>query len=202
DDFRRAPKDLNDIFVRGGDGKRIPITEFVSLQRIESPAIMTRFGVYTAAQFQGKWASGYSSGQAISAMQEVIDQTLGDGWGMGWTGTAYQEVNAGNTAIIAAVFGLLMVFLILAAQYESWAIPLAVLTAVPFAVLGAILGIALRGLDTSVYVQVGMLVVVGLAAKNAILIVEFAELQRREQDYSIHDAAIFAARMRFRPIIM
>src|SRR5699024_9349624 len=108
DEFRRTPKDLNDIFVRGGDGKRIPITEFVSLQRIESPAIMTRFGVYTAAQFQGKWASGYSSGQAISAMQEVIDETLGDGWGMGWTGTAYQEVNAGNTAIIAAVFGLLM----------------------------------------------------------------------------------------------
>ena len=202
DQYRRVPEDLNDVYVRGGDGERIPVTEFVSLQRIESPAVMTRFGVYSAAQFQGEWASGYSSGQAISAMQEVIDETLGDGWGMGWTGTAYQEVNAGNTAIIATVFGLLMVFLILSAQYESWALPLSVLTAVPFAFLGAILGIALRGLETSVYVQVGMLVVVGLAAKNAILIVEFAELQRREQDYAIHDAAIFAARMRFRPIIM
>src|SRR5699024_1387704 len=202
DQYRRVPEDLNDVYVRGGDGERIPVTEFVSLQRIESPAVMTRFGVYSAAQFQGEWASGYSSGQAISAMQEVIDETLGDGWGMGWTGTAYQEVNAGNTAIIATVFGLLMVFLILSAQYESWALPLSVLTAVPFAFLGALLGIALRGLETSVYVQVGMLVVVGLAAMHAILIVEFAEVHRREQDYAIHESAIVAARMRFRPIIM
>jgi len=202
DEFRRTSEDLSDIFVRGGEGQRIPLTTLVSLQRIEAPAVMTRFGVYSAAQFQGQPAAGYSSGQAITAMQEVIDQTLGDGWGMGWTGTAYQQVNAGNTAIIATVFGLLMVFLILSAQYESWSLPSSVLTAVPFAFFGAILGIALRGLETSVYVQVGMLVVVGLAAKNAILIVEFAELQRREQDYSIHDAAVFAARMRFRPIIM
>jgi HAE1 family hydrophobic/amphiphilic exporter-1/multidrug efflux pump len=202
DQFRRTPKDLNNIFVRGGDGQRIPLSEFATLQRIEAPAVTTRFGVYAAAQFQGGPASGYSSGQAIASMQDVVHKTLGDGWGIGWTGTAYQEVNAGNAAVIAIVFGLLMVFLILSAQYESWALPLSVLTAVPFAFLGAILGIVLRGLNTSVYVQVGMLVVVGLAAKNAILIVEFAELQRREQGLSIRAAAIHAARMRFRPIVM
>ena len=107
----------------------------------------------------------------------------------------------GNTAMLAIVFGM-MVFLILAAQYESWSLPLAVLTATPFAFLGGIGGIALRGLDTSVYVQIGMLVVVGLAAKNAILIVEFAELQRKEQGKTIREAAITAAELRFRPIVM
>src|SRR5699024_11310947 len=128
--------------------------------------------------------------------------SCGYGLGMGWSGTSYEAVIGGNSAIISTVFGLLLVCLTLCAQYESWCLPLSLLTAVPFAFLGAILGIALRGLETSVYVQVGMLVVVGLAAKNAILIVEFAELQRREQDYAIHDAAILAARMRFRPIIL
>jgi HAE1 family hydrophobic/amphiphilic exporter-1/multidrug efflux pump len=135
-------------------------------------------------------------------MEEVVQETLGDNWGMGWTGTAYQESNLGNTATLAIVFGILMVFLILAAQYEIWSLPLAVLTATPFAFLGGIAGIVLRGLDTSVYVQIGMLVVVGLAAKNAILIVEFAELQRKEQGKTIREAAITAAELRFRPIVM
>lgn len=202
DQFRRTPQDLANIFVRGGSGERIPLTEFITLERISAPAIMTRYNIYGSAQFQGGPAPGYSSGQAISAMQEVVSETLGDSWGMGWTGTAYQEVNTGSTAILAIAFGLVMVFFILAAQYESWSLPLAVLTAVPFAFFGAIGGIALRGLDISVYVQVGILVVVGLSAKNAILIVEFAELQRKKEDMSISDAAIHAAELRFRPIVM
>ncbi|SHE39055.1 hydrophobic/amphiphilic exporter-1, HAE1 family [Modicisalibacter ilicicola DSM 19980] len=202
DDYRRSRKDLGNIFVRGGSGERIPLAEFVTLERVAAPAVMSRYNVYTAAQFQGGPAPGYSSGQAIDAMQQVVDETLGDGWSMGWTGTAYQEINTGDAATLAIGFGLLMVFLILAAQYESWSLPLAVVTATPFAFLGAIGGIALRGLDVSVYVQVGMLVVVGLAAKNAILIVEFAELQRKEQAMSIRESAIHAAEMRFRPIVM
>ena len=202
DEFRKTPEDVNNVYVRGGNGERIPLSEFVTLERQTGPAVVSRFGVYAGAQFQGNPAPGYSSAQAIEAMEEVVQETLGDNWGMGWTGTAYQESNLGNTATLAIVFGILMVFLILAAQYESWSLPLAVLTATPFAFLGGIGGIVLRGLDTSVYVQSGMLVVVGLAAKNAILIVEFAELQRKELGKSIREAAITAAELRFRPIVM
>lgn len=202
DNFRKTPDDVSSVFVRGGNGERIPLSEFVTLERQVGPSVVSRFGVYTGAQFQGGAAPGYSSAQAIEAMNEVVMDTLGPNWGMGWTGTAYQEANLGNTATLAIVFGILMVFLILAAQYESWSLPLAVLTATPFAFLGGIGGIVLRGLDTSVYVQIGMLVVVGLAAKNAILIVEFAELQRKEQGKTIREAAITAAELRFRPIVM
>ncbi|MDI5986155.1 efflux RND transporter permease subunit [Halomonas sp. M4R5S39] len=202
DEFRRTPDDIANVYVRGGNGERIPLSEFVELERQAGPAVVSRFGVYLGAQFQGSPAPGYSSGQAIEAMEEIVAETLGGNWGMGWTGTAYQESNIGNTATLAIVFGLLMVFLILAAQYESWSLPLAVLTATPFAFLGGIGGIVLRGLDTSVYVQIGMLVVVGLAAKNAILIVEFAELQRKELGKTIREAAVTAAELRFRPIVM
>ena len=202
DEFRKTPEDINNVYVRGGNGERIPLSEFVTLERQVGPSVVSRFGVYIGAQFQGGAAPGYSSAQAIAAMEEVVLETLGPNWGMGWTGTAYQEANLGNTAMLAIVFGILMVFLILAAQYESWSLPLAVLTATPFAFLGGIGGIVLRGLDTSVYVQIGMLVVVGLAAKNAILIVEFAELQRKEQGKTIREAAITAAELRFRPIVM
>ncbi|CAM3583370.1 efflux RND transporter permease subunit [Halomonas lysinitropha] len=202
DEFRRTPDDIASVYVRGGNGERIPLSEFVTLERQAKPAVVSRFGVYLGAQFQGGPAPGYSSGQAVAAMEEIVQETLGENWGMGWTGTAYQETQMGSTATLAIVFGLLMVFLILAAQYESWSLPLAVLTATPFAFLGGIGGIVLRGLDTSVYVEIGMLVVVGLAAKNAILIVEFAELQRKEQGQSIREAAITAAQLRFRPIVM
>ncbi|SEL84777.1 efflux RND transporter permease subunit [Halomonas daqiaonensis] len=202
DEYRKTPDDIANVYVRGGNGDRIPLSEFVTLERQAKPAVVSRFGVYLGAQFQGGPAPGYSSGQAVAAMEEIVQETLGENWGMGWTGTAYQETQMGNTATLAIVFGLLMVFLILAAQYESWSLPLAVLTATPFAFLGGIGGIVLRGLDTSVYVEIGMLVVVGLAAKNAILIVEFAELQRKEQGQSIREAAISAAQLRFRPIVM
>lgn len=202
DEYRKTPDDLNHIYVRGGNGERIPLSEFVTLERQAKPSVVSRFGVYLGAQFQGGPAEGYSSTQAIEAMEDVVRDTLGNEWGMGWTGTAYQESELGNTASMAIIFGLLMVFLILAAQYESWSLPLAVLTATPFAFLGSIGGIVLRGLDTSVYVEIGILVVVGLAAKNAILIVEFAELQRKELGKTIREAAVSAAELRFRPIVM
>ncbi|MFS6538446.1 efflux RND transporter permease subunit [Idiomarina loihiensis] len=202
DEFRKTPDDMSSVYVRGGNGERIPLSEFVTLERQAKPAVVSRFGVYLGAQFQGGPAEGYSSGEAIAAMEQIVQETLGSDWGMGWTGTAYQESQVGNTASLAIIFGLIMVFLILAAQYESWSLPLAVLTATPFAFLGAIGGIALRGLDTSIYVEIGMLVVVGLAAKNTILIVEFAELRRKELGETIREAAVNAAELRFRPIIM
>lgn len=201
-EYRDTPEDINHVYVRGGDGERIPLSEFVTLERQAAPAAVTRFGVYSAAQFQGGPAPGYSSTQALQRMEQIVQDTLGGEWGMGWTGTAYQESSQGNAGTIAIVFGMVMIFLILAAQYESWSLPLAVLTATPFAVLGSIAGIAMRGLDTSVYVQIGLLVVIGLAAKNAILIVEFAELQRKEMGKSIREAAVIAAELRFRPIVM
>nr|WP_300314791.1 efflux RND transporter permease subunit [Halomonas sp.] len=201
-EYRDTPEDINHVYVRGGNGERIPLSEFVTLKRQAAPSVVTRFGVYAAAQFQGGPAPGYSSTQAIQAMDRIVQDTLGSEWGMGWTGTAYQESSQGNAGTIAIVFGLIMVFLILAAQYESWSLPLAVLTATPFAFLGGITGIAMRGLDTSVYVQIGVLVVIGLAAKNAILIVEFAELQRKEMGKTIREAAETAAHLRFRPIVM
>ncbi|GEN24683.1 multidrug efflux RND transporter permease subunit [Halomonas cupida] len=201
-EYRDTPEDINHVYVRGGDGERIPLSEFVTLERQAAPAAVTRFGVYSAAQFQGGPAPGYSSTQALQRMEQIVQDTLGGEWGMGWTGTAYQESSQGNAGTIAIVFGMVMIFLILAAQYESWSLPLAVLTATPFAVLGSISGIAMRGLDTSVYVQIGLLVVIGLAAKNAILIVEFAELQRKEMGKSIREAAVIAAELRFRPIVM
>ncbi|GAB2721932.1 efflux RND transporter permease subunit [Halomonas garicola] len=202
DEFRKTPDDIGNVYVRGSNGERIPLSEFVTLERQTKPSVVSRFGVYLGAQFQGEPAEGYSSTQAIDTMEEIVQETLGDEWGMGWTGTAYQESTQGGAATLAIVFGLLMVFLILAAQYESWSLPLAVLTATPFALFGGIGGVALRGLDSSVYVEIGMLVVVGLAAKNAILIVEFAELQRKELGKSIREAAIIAAELRFRPIVM
>ena len=202
DEYRKTPDDMNGVYVRGGSGERIPLSEFITLERQAKPSVVSRFGVYLGAQFQGGPAEGYSSAQALEVMEQIVQDTLGSNWGMGWTGTAYQESEVGNTASLAIMFGLLMVFLILAAQYESWSLPLAVLTATPFAFLGSIGGIVLRGLETSVYVEIGMLVVIGLAAKNAILIVEFAEMRRKEVGETIREAAISAAELRFRPIVM
>ncbi|KAA0016482.1 efflux RND transporter permease subunit [Salinicola corii] len=202
DDFRRNPGDLSKVYVRGGDGQRIPLSELVTLTRDKAPTVLQRYNTYSAAQFSGGPAPGYSSGQAVQAMQEVVTDTLGSDYGMGWSGEAYQQVNVGTAATLALSFGVIMMFLILAAQYESWTLPLAVVSAVPFAFIGAILAVYLAGLSTSVYLQVGLLVVVGLAAKNAILIVEFAEQQRKHAGLSVVDAAKVAARQRFRPIVM
>lgn len=201
-EYRQSPEDLSRIYVSSNSGKLVPLSEVASLQRTTAPANVTRIDVSTGALFQGSPADGYSSVDALNAMNAVVKDTLGSNWGMAWTDTSYQETHAGSAAMLAIVFGLLMVFLILAAQYESWAMPLAVMTSVPFAFLGAVIAIWLRGLDISVYVQIGFLVVVGLAAKNAIMIVEFAELIRKERGASIREAAIEAAHLRFRPIIM
>lgn len=134
-------------------------------------------------------------------MQEVVSSTLGTDYSIGWTGSAYQELSTAGTGYQGFLFGLLMVFLILAAQYERWSLPLAVLTAVPFALFGAIVAIWLRGTENDIYFQIGLVTLIGLAAKNAILIVEFAA-QRHREGLSVSDAALEAARLRFRPIVM
>ena len=145
---------------------------------------------------------GYTSGDAIRAIQEVVNDTLSsEDYAISWAGTAYQEVNSQGTGTVAFIFGMSFVFLILAAQYERWLIPLAVITAVPFAVFGSLLAVWIRGLTNDIYFEIGLLLLIGLAAKNAILIVEFA-MQERDGGKSIFDSAINAARLRFRPIVM
>ncbi len=200
-EFRQSPDDLRHVFVRSQNDTMVPLNVLVSVTRIVGPDVVDRFNVFPAARVQGNPAPGYSSGQAIAAMQEVVSQTLGSDYTIGWTGASYQELATAGTGNQGFIFGLVMVFLILAAQYERWSLPLAVVTAVPFAVFGAILAIYLRGIENDVYFQIGLVTLIGLAAKNAILIVEFAS-ERYRDGMPVLDAAMEAARLRFRPIVM
>ena len=200
-EFRRKPEDLSQVYVRASGGDLVPLTTLIKVNRILGPDTYARFNVYPAAKILGGPAPGYSSGQALTAIQEVADEVLGSEYSLGWIGSAYQEVATQGSGSTAFVFGLIMVFLILAAQYERWTLPLAVVTAVPFAVFGAILAVWLRGIQNDVYFQVGLVTLIGLAAKNAILIVEFAVLLRAEGK-GIFESAFEAAKLRFRPIVM
>lgn len=201
-EFRETPNDLRNVFVRSSNGDLIPISSLVTFERIIGSDILERFNLFPAAQLMGDAASGYSSGDALKAIEEVAKQVLPDGYTVAFSGSSYQEKNAGGTGTIAFIFGLVFVFLILAAQYERWLMPLAVLTAVPFAVFGAILATWLRGLNNDIYFQIGLVMLIALAAKNAILIIEFAMEAREKQGKNIYDAAVEAARLRFRPIVM
>jgi multidrug efflux pump len=199
--FRQTPDDLRHVFVKTAAGSMIPLSTLVMVERVIGPDQLERFNAFNAAKVTGNPAPGYTSGQAIAAMQEVGREALPEGFQVAWTGSAYQELETGGTGSQAMIFGLIMVFLILAAQYEKWSLPLAVITAVPFALFGALVAIWLRGLTNDVYFQIGLVTLIGLAAKNAILIVEFAVL-RRQEGASAVEAAIDAARLRFRPIVM
>lgn len=201
-EFRETPNDLRNVFVRSSNGDLIPISSLVTFERVIGSDILERFNLFPAAQLMGDAASGYSSGDALKAIEEVAKQVLPDGYTVAFSGSSYQEKNAGGTGTIAFIFGLVFVFLILAAQYERWLMPLAVLTAVPFAVFGAILATWLRGLNNDIYFQIGLVMLIALAAKNAILIIEFAMEAREKHGKNIYDSAVEAARLRFRPIVM
>ncbi|WP_238384399.1 efflux RND transporter permease subunit, partial [Teichococcus vastitatis] len=200
-EFRQEPGDLSKVFVRAGSGEMVPASTMLTLTRVVGSDLSERFNGYPAATINGGAAPGYSSGQALQVMQEIAAATLPQGFDIAWSGAAYQEVAGGNAGALALGFGVVMVFLILAAQYGRWSLPIAVLLAVPFGLFGALLAVWLRGLNNDIYFQVGLITLVGLAAKNAILIVEFAVLERRSGK-SPFEAALAAARLRFRPIIM
>ncbi|SKA71858.1 multidrug efflux pump [Paucidesulfovibrio gracilis DSM 16080] len=200
-EYRDNPGDLSNVYVRSDDGDMIPLTALVNVEQTTGPVTVERFNVFPAAKLVGGPAPGYSSGQALQAMQEIADEVLGHEYALAWTGSAYQETTSGDSATFVFLLGLLMVFLILAAQYEQWTLPLAVIMVVPFALFGAIAATWLRGLSNDVYLQIALLTLIGLSAKNSILIVEFA-VQLRRQGLSLLESAAQAAHLRFRPIIM
>ncbi len=199
--YRRDPEDIGRFFARSTTGQMVPMSNLVRVGRTEGPEYTTRFNLYRAAEITGQPAPGRSSGEAMQALAEVAHATLPASYGFDWSGLSFQEQRAAGQA--SAVFGMaiLFVFLLLAALYESWSLPFAVLLGTPFALFGALGGTALLGLTNNVYTQVGIVLLIGLAAKNAILIVEFAKA-KHEEGLSAFDAAIESARLRFRPILM
>lgn len=198
---RSSVEDLNSIFVRNNQGEMAPITEFVTLSRVYGPQSVTRFNLFNSAGVNGTAAPGYSSGDAIAAVQEVGTGSLPEGFDIGFSGLTREEISAGNQTTFIFLLSILFVFFILAAQYESYLLPLAVLLSLPVGVMGAYLTTYLSGLENNIYFQIALIMLLGLLAKNAILIVEFA-IQRRNAGNSIVDAALGAARARLRPILM
>ena len=201
DEFRNNVDDFQYVYVKSKDGDLLPINSFINYKKIVGADIVERFNLFQAAKVSGQPGPGYSSGDSLKAIEEVAKEVLPDGYTISWTGTAYQEKQVGGSSAQAFIFGIVFLFLILCALYERWLLPVSVVLAVPFAIFGAILATNLRSLDNNIYFQIGLLVLAGLAAKNAILIVEFA-LQKQKEGIKLVDAAIEAAKVRLRPIIM
>ena len=200
-EYRLTPDDINQIYVRSKSDNMVPLSALVSTRWSTGPDLVSRFNNYPAAKITGGPAPGVSSGQALEIMEQIAGEVLPGDYGFAWSGEAREEKLAGGTSAYAFVFGLIFVFLILAAQYESWTLPFGVIMAVPFALLGALLAIVLRDIPNDVYFQIGLLTLIALAAKNAILIVEFA-VELHHGGKSLYDSAVEAAKLRFRPIVM
>lgn len=200
-EFRRTPEDLKQVFVRSNNGEMVPLNALITTKRTVGTDQLERYNAFYATKVTGDNAPGYTSGTAIQAITEVAAEVLPQGYQIAWTGSSYQQISNSGQGNVALIFGIVMVFLILAAQFERWSLPLAVITAVPFAVAGALLFTWVRGLANDVYFQIGLVTLIGLAAKNAILIVEFAVLERENGKTAV-EAALSAAKMRFRPIVM
>jgi len=198
---RLDTKDVLKIRVRNSTGESVPLGAFTTVRTVTGPYRVPRYNLYPAAELDGAAAPGYSQGQAIEIMQKLAAETLPEGFSYEWTTLAFQQIRAGNTAIFAFVLAVVFVFLVLAAQFESLTLPLAVILIVPMCLIASIVGVVLRGQDNNILTQVGFIVLIGLAAKNAILIVEFAK-QLEEQGRNRFDAATEAAHLRLRPILM
>lgn len=200
--FRLDEDDIRNLRVRSATGALVPLGTLVAVQETAGPALVQRYNQQVSVPVQGSPGLEYSTGQALLAMEELADAVIPPGIDYEWTELALQERNQGGTAIYIFAFSVLFAFLFLAALYESWALPVVIVLIVPLAVLGALLGVSYRGLDNNILTQVGLIVLVGLAAKNAILIVEFAKQAQEERGLGIVDAAIDACRLRLRPILM
>jgi HAE1 family hydrophobic/amphiphilic exporter-1 len=199
--FRMSARDLRQYYVRSDTNGLVPLANIVALDETSGPQVINHYNLFRSAEIDGAAAPGFSSGQGLKAMEELSKQNMLQGMTFSWTGLALEEVEASGKAIIIFGLGILVVYLTLSAQYESFALPFIILLAVPMAVLGALLLISARGLVDDVYVQIGLVMLIGLSAKNSILIVEFAE-QLIGQGRTIINAAIEAAELRLRPILM
>jgi hydrophobic/amphiphilic exporter-1 (mainly G- bacteria), HAE1 family len=199
--FRSQPKDIKQFYVRSDNGGMIPLDNLVSISQTTAPQVISHYNLFRSAEIDGSAAPGFSSGQAIDAMEELSKKVLPQGFTFEWTGLSLEELQSGSTTLILFGLGTLVVYLTLSAQYESFVLPFIVLLAVPMALLGALSAQALRGLENDVYCQIGLVMLVGLSSKNAILIVEFAE-QLRHRGLPLLEAAVEAARIRLRPILM
>ncbi|RUL83176.1 efflux RND transporter permease subunit [Tautonia sociabilis] len=200
-EFRRFPEDLENLFVRNEHGEMVPYSSFMKIEKKQGLNEINRFNLYTAAPIQCAPAAGYSSGQAIKAITEVAERTLPRGFDIDWAGLSYDESRKGNEAVYIFLIVVAFVYLVLVGQYESFILPLAVILSLPIGVFGSFFFLKLMGLANDVYAQIGLIMLVGLLGKNAILIVEFA-VQRRQEGQSLVDAAVEAGKLRFRPILM
>jgi len=199
--FRIEPEDIRALDVRNDKGEMVPIGTLVSVEEIVGSQTILRYNLYPTASITGEAAPGFSSGQALNLMEQLARQKLPATMGFEWTGMSFQEKQVGSEAIVIFALAIILVFLVLAAQYESWTNPAAVIMVVPLAVLGTVIAVVMKGADMNVYTQIGITLLIGLASKNAILIVEFA-MQERQKGKGIIDAAVDAATLRFRPILM
>ena len=201
-DFRASPENIKDIYVRSKDGSMVPMSTLSSIAMTTGPDILQRYNMFRTAEINGANAPGVSTGQALKVVEDLAAKDLPQGYGYEWTSIAFQEKEAGGTQ--GPIFGMAMVFvfLVLAAQYESWAVPFSILLGLPICILGALIGVSLKGLENNVYVQIGIVALIGLAAKNAILIVEFAKENHEKRGMGLARAAGEGARLRFRPIMM
>jgi HAE1 family hydrophobic/amphiphilic exporter-1 len=199
--FRLEPEDIEQLEVRNAKGEMIPLGSVVKVRRSFGPQVITRYNLYPSAAISGSPAPGFSSGESLRLMEQIADRSLPDSLGYEWTSMAYEEKKVGGESLYVFAFAVIMVYLVLAAQYESWITPAAVILVVPLGILGAVAAVAVRGMDNNIYTQVGMVLIIALASKNAILIVEYAR-ELRIEGRSIFDASVEAARLRFRPILM
>lgn len=201
ENFRLDPRDIERLEVRNNRGQMIPLGSVVKVERSFGPQIIQRYNLYPTAAVRGEPAPGVSSGEALTIMEQIARQELPDSMGYDWTGESFQEKRISGQAVWVFVFAVLLVYLVLAAQYESWLLPAAVILVVPLGLLGSVAAVSIRGMDNNIYTQIGIVLIIALASKNAILIVEFARDLRKE-GRSIYDASVEAARLRFRPILM
>jgi HAE1 family hydrophobic/amphiphilic exporter-1 len=199
--FRLERADITRLEVRSNSGKMVPLATLLDVQDTVGPTVQARYNLYSSASITGDAAAGYSSGQSIAAMQEIARNTMPPSMNFEWTGVTYQQLAGGGAAAFIFALAIVFVYLFLAAQYESWTLPFGIIFSVPFAILGASLLTLARGLDNNVYTQIGFVLLIGLSAKSAILIVEFAN-QLRQSGKTPFEAAREAARLRFRPILM
>jgi HAE1 family hydrophobic/amphiphilic exporter-1 len=199
--FRIKPEDIRSLEVRNARGEMVPLGTLIDVEQTVGPQTILRYNLYPTASITGSAAPGFSSGQALNLMEQLANEKLPTSMGFEWTGMSFQEKQVGSEAIFIFALAIILVFLVLSAQYESWSSPAAVIMVVPLAVLGTVLGVMLKGADNNVYTQIGITLLIALASKNAILIVEFA-MAEQAKGKSILEAAVDAAKLRFRPILM